>query len=77
MLANSFSPVEPTAIVFEVFDKTVPIYGNSILVFSYKVKSDNGRIIKWIKTADFKDFVLRRRIFLVSDLCLKYHFAIL
>ena len=77
MFANSFSPVEPIAIVFEVFNKTVVIQGNTVLVVSDEVKGNDCRIIKWIETSYFKDSVLRRRIILVSYLCLMYDFAIL
>ena len=77
LFANSFSPVEPIIIVFEVFNKTVVIQGNTILVVSDEVKGNDCRIIKWIETSDFKNSVLRRRIILVSDLCLIYDFAIL
>ena len=77
LFSNSFSPVEPIIIVFEVFNKTVVIQGNTILVVSDEVKGNDCRIIKWIETSDFKNFVLRRRIILVSYLYLMYDFAIL
>ena len=77
LFANSFSPVKPIAIVFEVFNKTVPIDWNTVLVFSDEIKGDDCRIVKWIKTSDFKDSELRRGIVLMSDLRLMYDFAIL
>ena len=44
---------------------------------SDEVKGDDCRIVKWIKTPDFEDSELRRRIILASDLCFMYDFAIL
>jgi hypothetical protein len=76
LFANSFSPVEPIIIVFEVFNKTVVIQGNTVLVVSDEIKGNDCRIIKWIEASNFKDSVLWRSIILVPDLGLMYDFAI-